>query len=309
MRIRIATRKSRLALWQAEHVAQLIKRLEPTIEVELVKVTTKGDKILDAPLAKIGGKGLFTKEIDAAVLEGRADCAVHSMKDVPTELPQGIVIAAIPEREEAGDVVATVTGKGLESLAEGARVGTSSLRRTAQLRKHYPHLSFVPLRGNVETRLGKLGREVEAVVLAAAGVKRLGLWHRVHARLDPETILPAVGQGALAIATREDDERMRALLARLDHAPSRACVEAERAFLHRLEGGCQAPIAAYATLCGNTIQLRGMVGELDGSTLIRREQSGDRTNPQALGEALANEVLAAGGKAILDRIYGRKPAA
>ncbi len=301
--IRIATRRSPLALWQAEYVAAELKRLDPGVTTELVKIVTRGDKILDVPLAKVGGKGLFTKEIDEALLDGRADIAVHSMKDVPVELPTGTSIRAHPRREEPGDAVATVTGGGLDSLPEGARIGTSSLRRIAQLAARYPSFEFVSVRGNIQTRIGKLGGEADAIVLAAAGVRRMGLADRMHEFLDPEDVLPAVAQGTLGIQTRDDDDEINALVERLNDRDTVDRTRAERAFLARLEGGCQVPIAAYATLDGERLRLRGLVGEVDGSRLIRREIEGPRAEAARLGRELADEVLAAGGREILDALY------
>ncbi len=306
--IRIATRRSPLALWQAEHVAAELERLDASVTTELVKIVTRGDKILDVPLAKVGGKGLFTKEIDEALLDGRADIAVHSMKDVPVELPAGTSIRAHPKREDPADAVATVTGGGLDSLPEGARIGTSSLRRVAQLAARYPSFVFVPVRGNIQTRLGKLGSEAEAIILAAAGVRRMGLADRMHQFLPPEEMLPAVAQGTLGIQTRDDDEEVNALVERLNDADTVARTRAERAFLARLEGGCQVPIAAYATLEGDDILLRGLVGEVDGSRLIRRERRAPRADAERLGRELADEILAAGGREILARLYAGESA-
>jgi len=295
--IRIATRRSPLALWQAEHVAAELERLHPgQVTTELVKIETKGDKILDVPLAKVGGKGLFTKEIDMALFDGRADIAVHSMKDVPTVLPEGTSIRAIPEREDPRDSVATITGGGLETLAEGAKIGTSSLRRIAQLKAKFPHFEFQWVRGNIQTRLSKLGQEVDAVILAAAGVRRMGMQDQMHQFIDTEVMLPAVAQGTLGIQTRDADDEINALVDALR-------TRAERAFLARLEGGCQVPIAAYATLDGDKLHLIGLVGEVDGSLLIKREISGTRADGEAMGIKLADEVLAAGGREILERLY------
>jgi hydroxymethylbilane synthase len=305
--LRIATRKSPLALWQAEHVAAELARLHPGLTTALVKITTRGDKILDVPLAKVGGKGLFTKEIDAALADGRADLAVHSMKDVPTELPPGMSIRAIPERADPRDAVATRTGGGLASLPEGARIGTSSLRRLCQLKAHFPSFAFVPVRGSVQTRLDKVGGEIDAVILAAAGVKRLGIAGRMHEFLDTDVMLPAVAQGTLGIQTRDDDDATNALVDGLNHADTVDRTRAERAFLATLEGGCQVPIAAYAELSGDRLRLRGLVGEVDGSLLIRKEIEGNRGDAEQLGRTLAGQVLAAGGREILDRVYAMQP--
>jgi len=305
--LRIATRKSPLALWQAEHVAAELARLHPGLTTELVKITTRGDKILDVPLAKVGGKGLFTKEIDAALTDGRADLAVHSMKDVPTELPAGMSIRAIPERADPRDAVATRTGGGLASLPEGARIGTSSLRRLCQLKARFPSFVFVSVRGSVQTRLGKVGREVDAVILAAAGVRRLGIAGQMHEFLDADVMLPAVAQGTLGIQTRDDDETTNMLVDGLNHADTVDRTRAERAFLATLEGGCQVPIAAYAVLEGDRLHLSGLVGEVDGSLLIRRTIEGARADADQLGRTLATQVLDAGGREILERVYAMQP--
>ncbi|MBF0282433.1 MAG: hydroxymethylbilane synthase, partial [Zetaproteobacteria bacterium] len=239
MHIRIATRRSPLALWQANYVADELKRIDPTVTTELVKIVSKGDKILDVPLAKVGGKGLFTKEIDEALADGRADIAVHSMKDVPTELPEGMSICAIPAREDPRDVVATVGGVGLAGLPHGARVGSSSLRRICQLKRVYPHLECVSVRGSVQTRLDKMGQEVDAVILAAAGVIRLGLYEKMDGPIDIDLMLPAVGQGTLAIQSCNDAAEINALVTQLNHQDTLDRTLAERAFLATLEGGCQ----------------------------------------------------------------------
>jgi len=303
MHLKIATRGSALALWQARHVAAELERLHPGLSTELVRIKTTGDKILDVPLAKVGGKGLFTKEIEEALLDDRADLAVHSMKDVPTELPEGLGIRAILKRADVRDAVATITGGGLDSLPENARIGTSSLRRVCQIRARFPHFSFVPVRGNVQTRLNKLAEEVDAVVLAAAGVKRLGIADQMHAFLEPDDMLPAVAQGAIGVETRLDDARVNALVDALNHRETAVCVTAERAFLARLEGGCQVPIAAHAVLDGNMLRMDGLVGETDGSRIIRRHDSAPVAEADALGRRLADAVLDAGGREILARLY------
>ncbi|MDQ6975113.1 MAG: hydroxymethylbilane synthase [Mariprofundaceae bacterium] len=303
MHIRIATRRSPLALWQAEFVSDELKKLQANISTELVKIITKGDKILDVPLAKVGGKGLFTKEIDRALADGRADVAVHSMKDVPTKLPQGMSICAIPEREDARDMVATVGGIGLKNLPVGAKVGSSSLRRICQLKRHYPHLECVSIRGSVQTRLDKLGQEVDAVILAAAGVKRLGLYERMDNPIDPEIMLPAVGQGTLAIQTCDDATKINALVSCLNHADTVIRSKAERAFLATLEGGCQVPIAGYATLDGDTLTVRGRVGDVEGKELLDQSIVGPSHDAQALGVQLAEQLLDAGAREILQEVY------
>jgi len=301
--LKIATRGSALALWQARHVAAELERLHEGVTTELIRIKTTGDKILDVPLAKVGGKGLFTKEIEEALLDGRADLAVHSMKDVPAELPEKLAIRAILERADPRDAVATVTGGPFSSLPTNAKIGTSSLRRVCQIKAKHPGFEFIAIRGNVQTRLNKLGKEADAVVLAAAGVKRLGIDDQMHFFLETDEMLPAVAQGAIGIETRAGDERVNPLTEVLNHPDSAVCVAAERAFLARLEGGCQVPIAGYATLEGDTLHLQGLVGEVDGSQLIRRSLSGSRTEAISLGTALADEVLDAGGREILARLY------
>jgi len=303
MHIKIATRRSPLALWQAEHVSAELKRLDPSVSTELVKIVTRGDKILDVPLAQVGGKGLFTKEIDEALLDGRADIAVHSMKDVPTQLPEGTSICAHPLREDPRDAVATITAGPLNTLPAGARIGTSSLRRIAQLREAFPNFEFVSIRGNIQTRLSKLGNEVDAVILAAAGVQRMGMAEQMHDFISIDVMLPAVAQGTLGIQTRDDDAAVNALVTRMNDTDTVDRTRAERAFLARLEGGCQVPIAAYATLDGDALLLRGLVGEVDGSRVIRSEIAGTRDQAEALGVALADEILDAGGREILQRLY------
>ncbi|MDQ6950037.1 MAG: hydroxymethylbilane synthase [Mariprofundales bacterium] len=306
MHIRIATRRSPLALWQAEHVAALLQKLDNSVTTELVKIVTKGDKILDVPLAKIGGKGLFTKEIDAALADGRANIAVHSMKDVPTELPAGMSLVAIPEREDPHDMVATLNGVGLAALPVGAKVGSSSLRRICQIKQHFPHLCCVSIRGSVQTRLEKLGSEVDAVILAAAGIKRLGLADRMDGIIPMNQMLPAVAQGTLGIQSCDDQTELNALVARLNHPDSVDRTRAERAFLARLEGGCQVPIAAFAVLDGEQLTLQGLVGEEDGSRLITDTIQGNRSQAEHLGTALADTILEAGGREILARVYAKE---
>jgi len=303
--LRIATRGSALALWQARHVAAELERLHSGVSTELVRIKTTGDKILDVPLAKVGGKGLFTKEIEEALLEGRADLAVHSMKDVPAEVPAGLGIRAILQREDPRDAAATVTAGGLSSLPQNATIGTSSLRRICQLKARHPGFEFVAIRGNVQTRLNKLGNEVDAVILAAAGVKRLGIAGRMHLFFEPGEMLSAVAQGAIGVETRKGDRAVNGFVDILNHRDTADCVAAERGFLVRLEGGCQVPIAGLARLDGDDLYLEGLVGEVDGSMIIRRRISGPRAEAEALGVALAEEVLTAGGKAILDRLYAQ----
>jgi hydroxymethylbilane synthase len=303
--IRIATRRSPLALWQAEYIAAELKRLFPGTTTELVKIVTKGDKILDVPLAQVGGKGLFTKEIDEALLDGRADIAVHSMKDVPTELPEGTGLRAHPKREDPRDAIATITGGGLDSLPEGATIGTSSLRRVAQINAKHPTFKCISIRGNIQTRLSKLGNEVDAVMLAAAGVRRMGMADQMHDFIAPDEMLPAVAQGTLGIQTRDADDEINAMVDVLNDTDTVDRTRAERAFLARLEGGCQVPIAAFATLDGDTLTLQGLVGEVDGSVIIRRQISGSRSEGESMGISLADEVLDAGGRPILEALYAQ----
>jgi hydroxymethylbilane synthase len=298
--LRIATRKSALALWQAEHVAQRLRAAHPGLGVELLPMSTQGDRILDAPLAKIGGKGLFTKELELALTDGRADLAVHSLKDVPVGLPDGLALVAALEREDPRDAFVSVDHADLDALPPGARIGSSSLRRECQLRAHRPDIEVLPLRGNVNTRLAKLeAGEYDAIILAAAGLKRLGLGSWIRSLLDPDQSLPAIGQGTLALEARADDARSAALVAALHHAPSWACAQAERALNARLHGGCQVPIAGHATLVGDTLTLRGLVGHPDGQTVVRARAEGPVSDPVALGTRVAEQLLAQGAGEIL----------
>ncbi len=303
--IRIATRKSPLALWQAEHVAAELKRIHPGLGVEVLGMSTQGDKILDTPLAKIGGKGLFVKELEQGMLDGSADIAVHSMKDVPAELPEGLHLPIIMEREDPRDAFVSNKYRTLDELPHGSVVGTSSLRRQCQLGAGRPDLQVAPLRGNVNTRLRKLDDgEFDAIILAASGLLRLGFQERITSFLEPEQSLPAIGQGALGIECRVDDERVNALLGPLLHADTSVCVRAERAMNHRLMGGCQVPIAGYAILQGDELYLRGLVGEPDGSKIIRGERRGAPQDAEAMGVELAEELLANGAEPILKELYG-----
>jgi hydroxymethylbilane synthase len=305
MKLRIGTRKSPLALWQARHVAALLRSREPGLEVELVQVVTKGDKILDSPLAKVGGKGLFVKEIEEQLLAGTVDLAVHSLKDMPADLPKGLVLAAVPVREDPRDALVTSKHRHLDDLPQGARVGTSSLRRACQLKHWRKDVEIVSIRGNVQTRLRKIEGELDAGVLAAAGLKRLDLASRIAELIAPERILPAVGQGVLALEAREGDPRVLPRLAALEDAPTRVAVTAERAFLQRLGGGCQVPIAAYATVDGDAIDFRGMVGHPDGSRVVefaQRCRFASLAEVAALGVRGAEDVLARGAQAILDEV-------
>ena len=302
--LRIATRKSPLALWQAEHVAEALRAAHPGLAVELVGMSTQGDKILDTPLAKIGGKGLFVKELEQGLLEERADIAVHSMKDVPVELPDGLHIATVMAREDPRDALVSERVGAIAELPEGARVGTSSLRRQCQLAARRADLAIVPLRGNVNTRLRKLDEgEFDAILLAAAGLKRLGFGSRIRALLPIEESLPAIGQGEIGIECRSDDAATNALLAPLHDADTASCVTAERAMNRRLHGGCQVPIAGHATLHNGYLTLRGLVGEPDGSRVLRDEVRGAVAGAAALGEALAGRLLFRGADAILARLY------
>lgn len=302
--IRIATRKSLLALWQANHVKARLEALHPHVQVELVAMTTKGDVLLDTPLAKIGGKGLFVKELEVAMLEGRADIAVHSMKDVPVEFPQGLGLSVICEREDPRDAFVSNDYASLDELPAGAVVGTASLRRECQIRARRPDLVIKTLRGNVQTRLRKLDDgEYHAIILAAAGLKRLELEERIKALMSPEQSLPANGQGAVGIECRLDDQELLDLLAPLDHEPTRLRVLAERAMNHGLQGGCQVPIGAYAELDGDQLWLRGLVGRPDGSQIIYDEIRGPASNGEQLGQTLARQLLAQGADRILDEIY------
>ena len=301
--LRIATRKSLLALWQAQHVATLLRQAHSGLEVELVPMVTQGDRIQDRTLAAIGGKGLFIKELEVALVENRADIAVHSMKDLPGELGLGLIIAAVLERADARDALVTVKASGLDGLAQGARVGTSSLRRQAQLLAARPDLKIETLRGNVDTRLRRHDAgEMDAIVLASAGLTRLGLESRITARLDPKVCLPAVAQGIIGIECRGADERTRGLLSVLEFPDSRTVMDAERAFAHRLGGSCQSPIAAHARLEGRQLTLDGLVAEPDGSRLIRDSASGSAGDPVALGLLLAERILAAGADSLLERL-------
>ena len=302
--LRIGTRGSALALWQAEWVRAQLLATHEELAVELLVIKTTGDKILDVPLAKVGGKGLFVKEIEEALLDGKADLAVHSVKDMPAELPEGLHLAVMPPREDPRDALISRNGAGLEALPHGARVGTSSLRRAAQLLHLRPDLRIETLRGNVDTRLRKLESEgFDAIVLAAAGLKRMELSHVVSEYLEPERMLPAVGQGALGIETRTGDAFTNEMVASLAHPETMTIVRAERAFLKRLEGGCQVPIGAHATMEGETLILTGMVADLEGVRLIRKELRGDAQQPEVVGERLAEVILESGGAEILAEFY------
>jgi len=301
--LRIATRKSPLALWQAEHVRTRLQALHAGLRVELLTMSTKGDRILDSPLAKIGGKGLFVKELEQGMLEGRADIAVHSMKDVPAELPDGLCIAAILEREDPQDAFVSSQYASIDALPEGARVGTSSLRRQCQLRARRPDLEILDLRGNVGTRLAKLDAgDYDAIILACAGLKRLGLEARITTALAPEVMLPAIAQGVIGIESRCDDERVKALIEPLHHAVTGQRTQAERAMNATLAGGCQAPVAGYSVIGSAGIEMRGLVGRPDGTEIIRGDISGPAQDAAALGKQLAEELLSRGAGQILDEL-------
>ena len=301
--LKVATRKSQLALWQAEHVAALVRAAHPEITVELLPMSTTGDRVVDRSLASIGGKGLFIKELESALSDLRADLAVHSMKDVPSELPPGLMIAAVLPRADPHDALVTARASGLADLPNGARLGTSSLRRQAQLLAARADLRIESLRGNVDTRLKRLeGGALDAIVLACAGLTRLGLESRITERLDPKVSLPAVGQGVIGIECRAGDSRTRRLVHALEDVPTRAAIEAERAFARRLGGSCQSPIAAFARLDTDRLTLDGLVAEPDGSRVLRESIAGSAAQPEMLGIELADRLLAAGAAELLERL-------
>ena len=303
-RFLISTRKSALALWQANFVKAELEAAHPGLQVELVPMSTQGDKILDTPLAKIGGKGLFVKELETAMLEGRADIAVHSMKDVPVDFPEGLMLHTICQREDPRDAFVSNTYQQLADLPQGAVVGTSSLRRQCQIKAMRPDLQIKDLRGNVNTRLAKLDAgEFDAIILASAGLIRLGFEARIASFLDVGISLPANGQGAVGIECRSDDLVVQQLLAPLEHQETRICVLAERAMNRKLQGGCQVPIGAFAVLQQNELWLRGLVGQLDGSEILRSEIRGEATQAEQLGTQLAEQLLALGADRILDAVY------
>ncbi len=302
--LRIATRKSPLAMWQAEFVKAELEKAHPGLEVELLPMTTKGDKILDVPLAKIGGKGLFTKELEDRMLEGHADIAVHSMKDVPMVLPEGFALGAILERHAPTDAFVSNHFEKFEDLPQGAVLGTSSLRRKAQLMAIRPDLDVRDLRGNVGTRLGKLDAgEYDAIVLATSGLQRLGLDERIRHEIAPEVCLPAVTQGTLGIEFFEKDAETLEIIQVLNHKETEIRTRAERAMNHRLEGGCQVPIGVFAELDNDNIYIRGLVGTLDGTTILKAETSGLAKDAEKLGVDVAEQLLEKGAKAILDEVY------
>ena len=305
--LRIATRKSPLAMWQAEHIKARLEAMHEGLEVELITFTTKGDIILDTPLAKIGGKGLFVKELEVAMLAGDADIAVHSMKDVPMEFPEGLELGVICERENPHDAFVSNTYKSLDELPQGAVVGTSSLRRQCQVQQLRPDLQIKSLRGNVQTRLGKLDAgEFDAIILAAAGLLRMEMDDRIASFIPAEQSLPAGGQGALGIEWRANDEAIHNLIKPLAHAETAACVIAERALNKRLQGGCQVPIAAFAELDGEQLNLRGLVGSVDGKQMLTTDKNGNKADAEAIGIAAAEHLLQQGAGKILEEVYGHE---
>ena len=302
--IRIATRQSPLALWQAEHVAARLQQNFPDVQTELVKMVTRGDKILDAPLAKVGGKGLFVKELEQGMLEGTADIAVHSMKDVPVDFPEGLHLAAILQREDPSDAFVSNQYASFADLPANARIGTSSLRRQCQIKELYPDAQIISLRGNVNTRLAKLDAgDYDAIILASAGLKRLDMSHRITQCLDSEVSLPACGQGAIGIECRVDDSEINELLSSLHDDKTGICVRAERAMNARLNGGCQVPIAGFAEIHENQLFMRGLVGSPDGSQMYRSERFGALEQPETLGRMIAEELLIQGADKILQVLF------
>jgi hydroxymethylbilane synthase len=298
--LRIATRESKLALWQAEHVAALLRRAHPQLSVSLVPMTTQGDRVQDRTLAQIGGKGLFIKELEVAIAEGRADIAVHSMKDVPSDMPPGMMLAAFLPRADARDAFVSNRYSTFASLPPKAKIGTSSLRRQCQLLAVRPDLDIGPLRGNVDTRLRKLdGGESDAIILACAGLIRLGFAARITEYINTTVSVPAVGQGIIGIECRDDDTDSIALLKALDDANARICCEAERAFAQRLGGSCQSPIAAHAVLNGSDVHLKGVIGSPDGKQVMRDESRGSAASVAKLGAELADRMLSAGARELL----------
>ncbi len=303
--VRIATRKSRLAIWQADYVAAAIVQHCPTLIAELLPMSTQGDEILDRSLAKIGGKRLFVKELERALLSNEADLAVHSMKDVPAEMPDGLGIVAIMQREDPRDALVSDRADRISQLTEGAAVGTSSLRRQCQLLHLRPDLDIQPLRGNVETRLKRIDEgQFQAIILAVAGLKRLDLEHRITARIEPSEMLPAIGQGAIGIQCRLDDQELIENLAALNHADTKTRVDAERGFSRRLGGSCQSPIAGYAVLDGDKLVMTGRVGMPDGSLIIEGSRTGARKDAERIGAGLAEELLEKGAADILRQLKG-----
>jgi hydroxymethylbilane synthase len=306
--LRIATRQSRLALWQAQHVAANLRQAHAGLTVDLVPMTTQGDRIVDRSLAQVGGKGLFIKELEVAIAEGRADIAVHSMKDVPSDMPPGMTLAAMLTRADPHDAFVSLRYPTFSELPQGARVGTSSLRRQCQINYARPDLKLLTLRGNVETRLRKLQEgEYDAIVLAAAGLIRLGLEERITHRFDLEQFVPAVGQGIIGIECREDDARSIERVRALNDELAWQCCETERAFALRLQGSCQSPIAGYAQVSGGQVQLRGVIGSPDGQEIYRGVEGGAVADRQAVGIALADRLLDAGARPLLEKLRLAQP--
>lgn len=303
-KIRIGTRSSLLALWQADFIAKSIMMIDSRINYEIVKISTTGDKITDSPLAKIGGKGLFVKEIEEALLKKKIDIAVHSMKDVPTKLPSELRIVAMTQREDPRDVLVSRRNKKFRELPLNAKIGTSSLRRQAQILSKRKDIKIIPLRGNLDTRLKKIKKEeLDGIILAAAGMKRLGFEQDITEYLDPGEFLPAIGQGALGIEARLEDKMINSILSQINHEDTFKAVEAERSFLEKLEGGCQIPIAGYAEVRERTLHLTGLISSEDGKTSIKDSMEGPAENNKMIGLLLADKLLLRGGRAILDSIY------
>lgn len=304
--IRIATRQSPLAIWQAEHVAARLQRAFPRVRVELLKMVTRGDRILDAPLARVGGKGLFVKELEQGMLDGAADIAVHSMKDVPVEFPDGLQLGVILEREDPTDALVSNRYASLRELPDDARIGTCSLRRQCQIKARFPDAEIGNLRGNVNTRLAKLDTgEFDAIILASAGLKRLGLANRITESLNPSVSLPAIGQGAIGIECRQDDEEIQAILMALHDEPTSLRLRAERAMNARLNGGCQVPIAGFAEIVEGRLRMRGMVGSIDGTRIFRAEAYADTEQAEQLGQSIAENLLAQGADRVLQQLYAQ----
>jgi hydroxymethylbilane synthase len=304
-KITIGTRGSPLALWQAHWIKFQLELVHEDLTVDLVKIKTSGDKIQDVPLAKVGGKGLFTKEIEESMLRYETDIAVHSMKDVPVKFPPSLTLSVVTEREDPRDALIARNGLKLDTLPKGARVGTGSFRRTTQLLNYRPDLEVVPMRGNVQTRLDKLESEgLDAIILAAAGLIRLDMADHITEYIEPEVMLPGGGQGAVGIESRKEDLRVMNRIFPLDHEETHLALEAERAFLTRLEGGCPVPIGVYATIEGETLHLRGLVGSLDGKQMLKAERKGSVEDPEAIGFELAGEILGMGADKILKEVYG-----
>ena len=303
--ITIGTRGSPLALWQAHWIKFQLESVHDDLTVELVKIKTSGDKIQDVPLAKVGGKGLFTKEIEESMLRYETDIAVHSMKDVPVQFPPSLILSVVTEREDPRDALISRKNLKLDDLPKGARVGTGSFRRTTQLLHYRPDLEVVPMRGNVQTRLDKLESEgLDAIILAAAGLIRLEKADHITEYIEPEIMLPGGGQGAVGIESRKEDLKTMTLIFPLDHEETHRALEAERSFLTRLEGGCQVPIGVYATIEGETLHLRGLVGSLDGKQILKAESKGSVEDPESIGFQLAGEILEMGADKILKEVYG-----